>query len=294
MKRILTGITLLIAATLAQAAVADSEPLRWAGCGITKKAFMGELAAAYKRKYDVEITLEGGGATKGIRWISNKEVHIGGSCRPKLPANAEEASAQLNPVAWDALVVMVHKDNPVNNISMQQLKDLYDGKITNWKELGGPDKPIDLLIRKGTISGVGLTLRELVFHDPNHKFVSKHQFPSTGPLEKAAEENVNAIGVTGISSALKRNVKLLTLEGKEPNYDNIRTGEYLLYRPLYIVFNPANERYREVKRFVDFAHTRTGRDIIRSAGAVPYLDALPLIHKQREQWKESRETAYSK
>ncbi len=293
MRKLLTGMTMLIAAGLSQAATAEEEPLRWAGCGITKKAFMGELAAAYKRKYGVEIVLEGGGATKGIRRISNKEVHLGGACRPKLPANAEEASAQLNPVAWDALVVIVHKDNPVDNISLQQLKDLYDGKITNWKDLGGPDKPIDLLIRKGKISGVGLTLRELVFHDGDHEFVSKHQFPSTGPLEKAAEQNVNAIGVTGISSALKRNVKLLKLEGKDPNYDNIRTGEYLLYRPLYIVFNPAQERYREVKRFIDFAHTRIGRDIIRSAGAVPYLDALPLIHKQREQWKESRESTYA-
>ena len=271
--------------------VIAAEPLLWAGCGITKKAFMGELAAAYKRKYGVEIILEGGGATKGIRRISDQSVHLGGTCRPKRPESSEESTAELVPVAWDALVVIVHPDNPVDDISFQQLKDLYDGKITNWKQLGGPDKPIDLLVRKGKISGVGSTLRELVFHDANHRFVSKHQFPSSGPLEKAVENNVNAIGVTGISSAVRREVKLLHLEGKEPNYDTVRTGEYLLNRPLYIAFNAANERRIEVKRFIDFAHSRAGREVIRNAGTVPYLEALRLVHKKREQRKAARESS---
>ena len=266
----------------------DSGPLVWAGCGITKKAFMSELATAYKRRYGVDIVLEGGGATKGIRRISSNEVDIGGACRPNLPGNPEEAGVTLVPVAWDALVVMVHKDNPVDDISMDQLRDLYDGRITSWRQLGGPDRPIELLVRKGKISGVGRTLRELVFNDTEREFVSKHVYPSTGPLETALETNPNAIGVSGISSALKRNVKLLKLEGHEPSYDNVRTGAYLLYRPLYIVTNARNPRYREVRRFVDFAHTSEGRDIIRRAGAVPYLDALRLALKQREQWKAAR------
>ena len=286
--KLIVGSGILLGLIIGQHAVA-SEPLIWAGCGITKKAFMGELAEAYKRRYGVEIMLEGGGATKGIRRISDQSVHIGGTCRPKLDANAEESLAQLVPVAWDALVVIVHKDNPVSDISMQQLKDLYDGKVTNWKQLGGPDRPVSLMIRKGKISGVGLTLRELVFHDAEHEFVSTHVFPSSGPLEKAVENNSDAIGVTGISSARKREVKLLKLEGKYPNYDTVRTGEYLLYRPLYIAFNSANQRYDEVKRFVDFAHTRVGREIIRNAGTVPYLEALRLVHKQREQWQAARQ-----
>ena len=286
--KLIVGSGILLGLIISQHAVA-SEPLTWAGCGITKKAFMGELAEAYKRRYGVEIMLEGGGATKGIRRISDQSVHIGGTCRPKLDANAEESLAQLVPVAWDALVVIVHKDNPVSDISMQQLKDLYDGKVTNWKQLGGPDRPVSLMIRKGKISGVGLTLRELVFHDAEHEFVSTHVFPSSGPLEKAVENNSDAIGVTGISSARKREVKLLKLEGKYPNYDTVRTGEYLLYRPLYIAFNSANQRYDEVKRFVDFAHTRAGREIIRNAGTVPYLEALRLVHKQREQWQAARQ-----
>ena len=287
-QNLVAGVITLFA--LASGPLASTaEPLIWAGCGITKKAFMGELAAAYQRRYGVEIKLQGGGATKGIRRISDQSVHIGGTCRPKLDTSSEESLAQLVPVAWDALVVIVHKDNPVTDISMAQLKDLYDGKITNWKQLGGADRPISLLARKGKISGVGLTLRELVFHDAEHDFASENLYPSSGPLEKAVEQQVGAIGVTGISSARKRAVKLLKLEGKYPSYDTVRSGEYLLYRPLYIAFNSANERYDEVKRFIDFAHTRAGREIIRNAGTVPYLDALRLVHKQRDQWRAARQ-----
>ena len=136
-------------------------------------------------------------------------------------------------------------------------------------------------------------MRELVFHDVDAAFVSTHMFPSSGPLEKATEKNVDAIGVTGISSALRRDVKILKLEGKAPNFETVRDGEYLLYRPLYIAYNPAHKRYPEVKRFVDFVHTREGREIIRNAGTVPYLEAIRLVLKQREQWQEAREAGAS-
>jgi phosphate transport system substrate-binding protein len=271
-------------------AAGSTEPLVWAGCGITKKAFMSELAAAFTRKTGIEIILEGGGATKGIRRINENSVHLGGTCRPKLPGHQDEASAELIPVAWDALAVIVHKDNDIDEISLEQLRDLYQGRIKTWKQLGGRDRPVDLLVRKGKISGVGLTLRELIFHNPDEQFVSANVFPSSGPLEKAVEKNINAIGVTGISSAKRRDVKILKLAGKEPNYDTVRSGEYLLYRPLYIAINATSARYADVKRFSDFAHSRAGREVIRNAGTVPYLEAIRLVHKQREQWKAARNT----
>ena len=263
--------------------------LRWAGCGITKKAFMKELAAAYEKYYGVHFILEGGGATKGIRRVADGSVDIGGSCRGKIQGEKKEMGVHMNPVAWDALVVMVHKDNPVSNITLRQLKDLYEGKITNWKQLGGEDAPIELYIREGKISGVGKTLRELIWANPDQEFKGSKTFPSSGPLEKAIETTPNAIGVSGISSAQKRNVKLLSLEGKAPTYDNIKAGHYMLYRPLYITYRPSNNpRLGEIKRFIRFAHSRQGREIIKAQGVVPYLDGMALNAKRREQWAEIR------
>ncbi|WP_457675048.1 phosphate ABC transporter substrate-binding protein [Thiolapillus sp.] len=264
--------------------------LHWAGCGITKKAFMKELATEYERVYGVPFVLEGGGATKGIRRVKDRSVDLGGSCRPKLSGIAEERFVHMTPVAWDALVVMVHKDNPVSDISLGQVKDLYEGKITNWKQLGGNDAPVELLVRKGKISGVGYTLRQLVWGDPDQEFKGSKEFPSSGPLEKAIETNPNAIGISGISSARKRDVKLLALEGKTPSFENIQSGNYLLYRPLYITYMTRNNPHlKEIKRFIAFALSKRGRQIIRAQGVVPYLDAIALTSKQKAQRKKVRE-----
>lgn len=282
-------LRIAMGALLASQALAADDPLIWAGCGITKKAFMAELAKAYEQDTGIKINLEGGGAAKGIRRTGAQTADLGGTCRPRLPGHPEEAHTQLNPVAWDALVVITHSDNPVQDITLEQMRAVYEGRITNWRALGGPDRPLELQVRAGKQSGVGRTLRELVFADLDQDFVAAAVHPSSGPLEQAVEEHPNAIGVTGISSARKRNVKILRLEGREPDYANIRSGDYLLYRPLYIAYSASNPRHAEVQRFIDFAHSRKGREVIRNQGAVPYLDALHLTRKQRSQWLQARD-----
>ncbi len=261
----------------------ESNTLYWAGCGITKKAFMAELAKAYERETGVKIVLQGGGATKGIRQVSSGELHIGGACRVALERHPLERNAQQVPVAWDALVVIVNKNNPVETISLSQLRDIYLGKITNWQELGGIDSEIELYVRRGNLSGVGRTLRELVFANFDQKFTgAKYVERSSGPVEKGITKNRRGIGVTGVSSARKRDVKILKLQGIEPTYGNIKNGSYLLYRPLYLV-RESSKRSQLANKFIKFALSRRGKEIIRSAGTVPYSDALVLVMKQLEQ-----------
>jgi phosphate transport system substrate-binding protein len=271
---------LLFVPPLAMAAP-QSGALTWAGCGISKKAFMAEIASAYERKTGVKIELRGGGATKGIRQVSAGEVQIGGSCRNVLhtrngiSAIPEERGVRMNPVAWDALVVIVHKDNPVDNITLDQIRALYKGRLRNWKELGGPDAPIELYVRKGKISGVGYSIREMVFENFNEDFVAEHEMPSSGPLEKAIMKNPNGIGITGFSSARRRDIKMLKLEGVEPVYDRIKDGGYTLYRPLYLVTPMSPEIDPRIRAFLDFVRSEDGRKIIRAAGTVPFEDAIP-------------------
>lgn len=263
--------------------------LGWVGCGISKKAYMQEIAALYEKKTGIHIDIAGGGATKGIREISANQVDIGGSCRFKLPHNAAETDAIMVPVAWDALVIITHPDNPVDTLTLDQLRRVYTGRLTNWRELGGPDAPIHLYARKGNISGVGYTLRELVFANPEQEFAVTEIFPSSGPLEQAVEQDPYAIAVTGISSARKRQVKLLQIEGKEPTYENIRDGHYLLYRPLYLAYNRDGTNVEEVKKFIQFVHGHEGQAVLRNNGTVPYLEAIHLVRMKLEQSKRARE-----
>jgi phosphate transport system substrate-binding protein len=256
----------------------NNNVIRWAGCGITKQAFMAEMAAGFEKKTGVKVDLQGGGATKGIRETAKLHVDVGASCRMTLPEeDPSELHATLVPVAWDALAIIVHKSNKVNSLTTDQVKGIYKGTITNWSQVGGADAPIELFVREGKISGVGYALRQYLFQNSDEDFITNFTFKSSGPLEKAIEKAPNAIGVTGVSSARKRNVKIIGFDNKVPTYENVRDGKYGLYRPLYLVTSPSPSK--NVKLFVDYSLSDEGREIMRKNGTVPYSDALHLMRK---------------
>lgn len=271
---------LLATSSTALHAQSDKNIIRWAGCGITKKAFMKELAVAYEKKTGIKIQLNGGGATRGIRDVATLKMDMGGSCRMTLPeVDRIELHASLHPVAWDALAIIVNKNNPVKNLSTQQVKAIYTGKITNWKQVGGLNTKINLYIRRGNISGVGYAIRQYIFADSAKKFITRPEYTvkSSGPLEKAVVKDIAAMGITGVSSARKRDVKIIGFDGKVPSYENVRSGKYTLYRPLYLVTSPAPSE--NVKKFIAFAVSKEGRQIIRDNNTVPYRDAPHLLSK---------------
>lgn len=258
----------------------DKNTISWAGCGITKKAFMKEISKAYEVKTGVKVILNGGGATRGIRDAAKLKMDLGGACRMSLPeVDRVELHASLHPVAWDALAIIINKKNPINSLSTKQIKAIYTGKITNWKQVGGANAAINLYVRRGTISGVGYTIRQYVFKDRYKKFKTKSKYvvKSSGPLEKAVVKDPFAMGITGISSARKRNVKIIGFDGKVPSYENVASGKYALYRPLYLVTNPSPSK--KVKDFIKFVVSKEGRKIIRDNNTVPYKDAPALQSK---------------
>ena len=180
-------------------------------------------------------------------------------------------------MAWDALAIITHKTNPVKSLSVKQIKAIYKGKITNWKQVGGRNAPIDLYIRQGKVSGVGYAIRQYLFQDSGEEFVAKYTVKSSGPLEKGIEKNKNGLGITGISSARKRNVRILAYNGKLPTVENVKKGDYGLYRPLYLATSPAPSK--NVKSFIEYAQSSEGKEIIRKNKTGPYSDALNLMRK---------------
>lgn len=277
--RVLSVLALFGYATSSLAVPAmDKNVISWAGCGITKKAFMKELAAAYETKTGIKVDLHGGGATRGIRDTAKLKIDMGGTCRMSLPdEDKSEMHASLHPVAWDALAVIVHKSNGVKSLTTKQVKAIYKGKITNWKQVGGKNAPIELYVRKGKVSGVGYAIRQYLFQNSDEDFISNHFVKSSGPLEKAVEKRRNAIAITGVSSARKRDVKIIGFDGKTPTFENVKGGDYGLYRPLYLVTSPAPNKL--VKSFIEYAQSYEGQDIIRKNKTVPYADALHLMRK---------------
>ena len=280
------GLIHLSAALLLSASYAiaeTTETLNWVGCGISKKAYVTDLAKAFTEKTGIQINIQGGGDTKGIREVVKAQADLGGSCRYRLPEDPRESRVGLEPVAWDALVVITHKDNPVDDISMEAVQKVFAGEITNWKQLGGEDKAVEVFTRASKYSGVGRTLRKLIFADFDFELASTRQFKSSGPLEKAVIETPGAIAITGISSARLRDVKILSINGIAPTFANLKAGQYLLYRPLYITYNPLSDKLAEVKKFISFCHSMEGREIMKANGTLPYREAVHLVMKQIDQ-----------
>jgi len=267
-----TSLLIILCLSLFLAPPIFAKDVSWTGCGITKKAFMTEIAKAYEAKYGQKITLSGGGATKGIRAASAGTADMGGTCRHWLidssgTKHAEEKNAKLTLVAWDALVVVAHPDNPVDDISLANLKKIYDGAITNWKDLGGPDKRIVLVTRNGKSSGVGHMFRRIVFKNPDYEFKARSlKVKSTGPLEKKVEKTVMALGMDGISSAKKKNVKFLSIDGVAPTKENLAVGKYPLFRPLYLATNTNTNP--DAQKVLDFVLSDEGQAIISAQGTV--------------------------
>lgn len=288
------GVTAVVAGlaffACAAGQAAGADLLKWTGCGITKNAFMQEAVTAYKAKTGTSISLSGGGATKGIRAANSGEADIGGNCRPALPDifAAEEGDAYMTVVAWDAVVPIVHKDNPVDDISSQQLKDVMLGNITNWKELGGPDAAIVVVARQGKHSGVGMLARQIIFEDENIDFAANALLlQSTGPVENKVKSDPLAIGLTGISSAVKRiekneSMKVLKVGGKEATVANIGSGAYPTFRPLYLTTKgkPAGE----AKKFIDWLLSDEGQAVVEKAGTVSLKQGTGLKAKFKH-WK---------
>ncbi len=291
--------TVCVPATLAaeaepgkEQAGAPKQQLKWVGCGISKRGFMQDLAAAYEKKSGIKIALEGGGAARGLRHVAAGQSDLGGSCRLPLiyrkrpggwSIEKREQNIKLIPVGWDALVALVHPDNPLESITREQLADVLTGRITNWKQLGASEaRPINLYIRRGKVSGVGRTLRQQLFDDVEKEFASHDHvivLKSSGKIEKALQKDPDGLAVSGISSSRHRKLKILQLDGVYPTMDTLKAGDYTLYRILFLVAPRDYEKRPELKGFVDFALSLEGQKVIQAAGTLPYHKGIGLLYK---------------
>ncbi len=241
------------------------------GCSISKEGYLSDIAKEYENQTGEQMLILGGGSVVGLHDLLGGKVDIAASCRGRTADDPERID--YIQVAWDALVFIVHKNNPVDTITLGEARNIFAGKITEWKELKGNDGLIIKILPspgKG-LSGVGTTLRKSVLDGKApDKTLNAISYTSAGLVEQAIETNIMGFGVTGFSSARKRNVKMLKFNGVMPTKKNIASNRYPLKRPLYLVISK-NPR-PEVKRFIDFVLSNKGQKLISSYGMVSLRD----------------------
>ncbi|PCJ33449.1 MAG: phosphate ABC transporter substrate-binding protein [Moraxellaceae bacterium] len=283
--RVVVSIWLIVGCLLSLPAMADH--INWTGCGISKKAYIHAAAKAFEEKRGIKVNVSGGGATKGIRAVASGASDVGGSCRLWLyevdgRRHRDEANTEFVHVAWDAIVPIANKRNTVTNISMDNLKKVFAGEITNWQDLGGEDRRIGLVTRSGKTSGVGYMFRKLALGDVNADYKAKGlEVKSTGPLEKRVVQFNTAFAVDGISSAKKVDVELMAIDGIIPTKENISSGKYPLYRPLFLTLKKSNSN-PIAREFVDFILSDEGQAIISNQGTVNLKEGEKLVSLWQE------------
>ena len=243
-------------------------------CGITRVAFVKELTGSFSQERNVSISLnKKGGVGFVIKGLHDKKIEIGAGCRAPLK-NDIEKDIWGTQVAWGALAFIVNEKNKIDNLSLDNIKKILLGKITNWKEVGGEDKPITLYLRKGKQSGVGSTARKLIFNDANISF-SKNaiRVKSSGPIRKGVISDKYAFAIDDITSSSRtKGVKIISVDNIAPTKINISNNSYTLRRPFFIYLGKKPTTW--ARQLLSFALSKKGQEIISKTGTANLAEAI--------------------
>ncbi|MBJ6724128.1 substrate-binding domain-containing protein [Geomesophilobacter sediminis] len=244
--------------------IAAAEPVMVSGCSVSNLGYLNDLARFYEKKTGQKILVRGGGSIVGLSELGADRVDIAASCQRKIPPNKD---FRVIPVAWDALVFIVNKRNPVNEITPQQVRDIYDGRVTSWKQIGGDNlRLISYVTTPEGLGGIGEALEKYLLNGKRPQIVanSSLQASSVAVWEQLVERHPEGFASTGYGSARKRNVKLLAFNGVAPTKATIISGKYPLKRYLYLVL--PKDAKPEARRFVDWVLSKEGQTHISALG----------------------------
>jgi len=224
------------------------------------------LVEEYRILYPGHVVgVQGGGSSAGIKAVLEGIADIGMSSRSLTEAEQELWSVII---AKDGLAIILHPDNPVNNLTTEQVRDIYTRKITNWSEVGGTDHRIHIISREEG-SGTRSAFQELVMAD---EFISQRAIVqnSNGAVRQLVSSDRNAIGFISLGLAEPQpglsDVKALYLDGIAPTQENVLNGSYGLYRAF--LFVSEEEPTGSVKHFIDFILSDLGQEILMAEGLI--------------------------
>ena len=211
----------------------------------------------------VTVSYDPTGSGAGITGATDKTLDIGLSSRALKDDEKNDVDGTI--VALDGIAIIVNKDSKVADLSVEQLKKMFTGEITNWKDVGGDDGEIVLVGREAG-SGTRDGFESIVDVKDSCKYAQ--ELTATGAVISAVEANPLAIGYASLS-AVGDTVAMVTVEGVECSEDTVKDGSYKIQRPFVFVTNKSAALSEQAQAFVDFATSKDAADLIRTAGAVP-------------------------
>ena len=211
----------------------------------------------------VTVSYDPTGSGAGITGATDKTLDIGLSSRAL--KDDEKADVEGTTIALDGIAIIVNNASKVEDLTVDQLKQMFTGEITNWSEVGGDDGEIVLIGREAG-SGTRDGFESIVDVKDSCKYAQ--ELTATGAVISAVEANPLAIGYASLS-AVGDTVAMVTVEGVECSEDTVKDGSYKIQRPFVFVTNKSVTLSEQAQAFFDFATSADAADLIRTAGAVP-------------------------
>jgi phosphate transport system substrate-binding protein len=233
--------------------------------------FIEKLAEEYMAKNPkIKINVQGGGSTAGIQAVFNRTCDIGTSSRNLHPS---EQGLNVYLMAMDGIAIIVHPTNPLNNLTHEELREIFAGRIKNWKEVGGPDKEIFAVTREEG-SGTRGAFEELIMHGTPISDACLVQ-DSNGAIREIIANTPQAIGYISAGLVNER-VKALSIDSIAPTIENYKNGRYKFLRPFLLL--TLEKPQGVVKSFIDYLLSDTAQKILQHEGLIP----AKILNNERE------------
>ena len=168
-------------------------------------------------------------------------------------------------LAYDGIAIIVNPENPVSDLTLEQIAEIYTGRITNWKDLGGNDAEFVLIGRE---AGSGTRDGFETITGTSDACQYRQELTSTGDVITTVAQNPDAIGYASLAS-IKDTVKALSVGGIVPTEDSVKDGSYAIQRPFVLVTKTDAPLSTAAQAFFDYATSTAANDLIKAAGAVP-------------------------
>ncbi|NCA82141.1 MAG: phosphate ABC transporter substrate-binding protein [Opitutae bacterium] len=238
-----------------------------------------QLISAFRaRNPGIAVAIESLGSASGIAGLLDGTCDIGATSRvlnedEQRRARSRKIDLTFSVIGHYAVTVVVHERNPLNSLSDRAIRDIFTGKATNWKQVGGPDRPIVVLIRDAT-GGTHLGFQELAMDNLLYASTARG-FASYTALADEIGTNPDAIGYVGMNLVAHPGLRALSINGIPPNDLAVNEGVYPYVRTVRL-YTRAKSASPLAERFVRFVRSKTGQRIVKSVGFVPAnLSRLP-------------------
>ena len=224
---------------------------------------IGALGEAYEQKTGITVTYNPTGSGSGIKAVTEGRCDIGLSSRSLKDAEKAEGLSQTI-LAYDGIAIIVNPENPVEELSLEQIAKIYTGEITNWSEVGVKDAQIVLIGREAG-SGTRDGFESITGTTDACQY--RQELTSTGDVITTVAQNPDAIGYASLAS-VKDTVKALAVEGVTPSEETVKDGSYLVQRPFVLVTKDGVELSAAAQDFFNYITSAEANEIIAGAGVV--------------------------